>query len=253
MKIKIHKSRITRKKYTKPSFPRIIKGKTDDNKGGFPAESGQVYSMENAPVVFSEPAAAGFYGIKNFTEIMYLMKPDREKFGECLNTLIKVFTDIIETDGGISDNFSGNGAHFAYMSEISPKKALENAFIAALRMRYIINKLNRQWNFSRNPWKVSVGIDYGQVQFEKRKSKKGSVVSISGKPVSTANGIGLSASSGQVLVTEKILLKFPSLTDKFDIGKSFHVPVSGKDFLCKINELVGMSGPGAKKIFEVYV
>jgi hypothetical protein len=48
-------------------------------------------------------------------------------------------------------------------------------------------------------------------------------------------------------------LQFPFLETSFDINPPRNVPVTGEKFFSKIREVVGMVGPQAKKIYEVYV
>jgi len=253
MKIKVYRSKISKKLFSKPSFPRVDRKSAGAAPGDESSTPYQVYRLERSPEACFDNAAVGFYGIKNFSEIVYALESDRKKFGACLNRLIAVFSEIVESEGGFTDKFSENGALFAFKEGLSSRRTLEQTLIAALKMRYVISKLNRQWKFFRNPWKMGFGIDFGQVRFERRREKNRTYESLSGKPVDAAHGIGLSAAGSQILINETALARFPSLRTSFEIGSSFHVPVSGKDYLCRICEVVGMLGPQAKKIYEVYV
>ncbi len=54
-------------------------------------------------------------------------------------------------------------------------------------------------------------------------------------------------------ITELLYLQFPFLETLFDVKLPWHVPVLGQKFVSKIREVIGIVGPQAKKIYEVYV
>ncbi|MFC1562254.1 hypothetical protein ACFL4Q_04585 [candidate division KSB1 bacterium] len=252
MKIKIRKSKISNKQYSSAVFPRVTREEASGTAKKEPAKE-PLYKLERAPVIYNEDASLGFFGIKSLKEIIFRMQSEKEKFGECLNRMITVFSDIVVTDGGVMDEFSGSGAAFAFSSGSSPVKAIEKTLVTCLRMRYLLNKMNRQWGFHKMPWNISCGIDYGLVEFREIKEGTETYSALTGKPADTARGIGLSAGNSQILLTDSTIVKYPALDTKFDIKPAYHLPVHGQEHLCKIREVVGMVGPQAKKIFEDFV
>lgn len=210
--------------------------------------------MERAPAVYTESAAVGFYAIKNFKGIVSRMQSDRDTFGRCLNKLVGTFSDIVLSEGGVVEKFSGIGTLFAFKGASKPKEAVQKALITALRMRYVLNKLNREWDFYfKDAWQIGFGVDFGNVAFQENHEKREGYVAITGKPVKIARGIGQSAGSSQILVTESLYVQFPFLEKSFELKAERHVPVKGEDFLSKIREVVGMLGPQAKDIYTEYV
>jgi len=252
MKIKVYRSRISQKRFSKPSYPRLTR-KGPDEQADFDSEKAMSFKIERAPVIFSEDAAIGFYSVKNLKGIAAALKDEKDRFGTCLNKLISVYTDIVESEGGTMGKFSANGATFAFKGANAPVKAIQKSFVACLRMRYIINKLNRIWEMHATPWKLSFGVDYGHVQFQEHTDIKDSHVSLSGKPAVMARGIGLSAAGSQIIATDTLFQRHPFLETAYDVKAAYHIPVSGQEYLCKIREIVGIVGPQSKQIYEDFV
>lgn len=254
MKIKVYRSRISKKRCEKFAFPRYIRSK-DDRTGD--VESPQTVTklkLERVPAVYTEDAAVGFYAIKNFKEIVSRMQSDRDTFGRCLNKLVGTFSDIVLSEDGVVGKFSGVGALFAFKAGSKPKESVQKALITALRMRYVLNKLNREWDFYfKDAWQVGFGVDFGNAAFQEHHEKREGYVVITGKPGKIARGIGQSASSSQILVTESLYIQFTFIEKAFELKAQRHVPVKGEDFLSKIREVVGMVGPQAKDIYTEYV
>lgn len=254
MKIKVHRSKISTKPFRKFSFPRYSSEdlKRQSDSGIMPPVT--KLSLEKAPVIYSSQAVIGFYTIKNFQEITGRMRPDPEKFGKCLNRFITTYSEIVLSENGEIGKFSGVGALFAFKAGSKPRECVQKAVISALRMRYILNKLNRGWNFYRgDAWNVGIGLSYGKVTFQEHHEDGIKYVSITGKPWTLARGIGQSASSNQIIITESMYLQFPFLETSFDVKPPRHVPVQGENYTGKIREIVGMVGPQAKAIYEEYV
>ncbi|MFC1553015.1 hypothetical protein ACFL7D_00125 [candidate division KSB1 bacterium] len=254
MKIKIHKSKISKKGYSKFSFPSYTRKQIDESEQDGSMPSVTKLALEKVTSGHTETAAVGFFAIKNLDRIILRMKNEQEKFGKCLNHLVSVFTDIITSEDGVIDRFTGNGASYAYTITRSPIEAIKNSIIAALRMRYILNKLNRNWEFYHDDsWKIGFGLDFGDVNLMDHPKNEYPYTSISGKPALTSRGIGKSAVSGQIYLPESIILQFPFIETLFDTKPPKHVPVMGMDYSCKTREIIGMIGPQAKKIYETYV
>ncbi len=252
MKIKVYRSKVSKKRFTSPAFPKVTR-KDAENAPSVSPETTSIYKLERSPVVISEEAAVGFFCIKNLKEIILLMRDEKERFGECLNRLISVYTDVVESEDGIMSRFSDNGALFSYRIGKKPEDAVQKAFVACLRMRYLLNKLNRQWDLSRNPWKISFGVDVGDVTVREIRESGKTEKTLSGNSAVIARGIGISAAAGQILVSDQLFLRFPALETFYDVKKAYHVPVIGEEHLSKIREVVGMVGPQAKKIYEDFV
>jgi class 3 adenylate cyclase len=250
MKIKVHSSKLSKKQYQRYAFPRVSR---KDHITGTSQEPIQLH-LERAAVVYTEPAAVGFFAIKNFTDIIERMRSNPEQFGRCLNKLISLFSEIVESEGGVFTEYSGAGALFAFKLGSQPKAAVQKALVTALKMRYVMNKLNREWDFRFNEaWQAGFGIDCGAVSFSERKEGPAVLTTIEGKSGVIAQGIGQSAGASQIIITESMYLQFPFLETAFDIKPPKHLPVIGANILSKTREVVGMVGPQAKQIYETYV
>ncbi|MCP4727128.1 MAG: hypothetical protein GY863_18965, partial [bacterium] len=199
-------------------------------------------------------AAVGFYNIRDFKLIRFRMKPEPDKFGKCLNKLIMAFSDIVESLGGDMYNFAGDGAFFAFKNERTPKESIYKAVTASLKMRYVLNKLNRAWDLSVGDfWQVGVGLAYENLFIKEVIGDGSKKAPVEGKASLIAKGVGRSAGKSQVLIMDKIFERFPSMTDKYDMTASRHVPVTGADFLIKVREVLGIEGPQGKRIFDEFI
>ncbi len=98
--------------------------------------------------------------------------------------------------------FSGTGAMFAFKIISKPREAIIKTLVAALKMWYVLNKFNREWDqYHGNAWQVKFGINFGDVEIlEDHDSKP--YVSMNGRTVAIAKGISRSACSSQVLIAE---------------------------------------------------
>lgn len=254
MKIRVLRSKISKKRYQKFEFPKYTLKEITQASDPASAPPIPTLKLERAPVVYTETAVVGSYAIKNFKEITIRMRSNPDKFGGCLNKLITLYSDTALSDGGVVGKFIGTGAFFAFKCGSKPEESIQKAIIAALRMRYVLNKLNREWDFYRDDaWQVGFGMDFGTVEFHEHKDDYVHYTTLSGRPGTIALGIGQSAGSSQILLTESMYLKFPFLETVFDLKPPRHVPVKGEDFVSKIREVTGMVGPQAKKIYEVFV
>lgn len=254
MKIKVHRSKISNKHFEKFVFPRYTKEDFENSSGSESAPSITKLTLERAPVIYTGSAIVGYFAIKKLKEVTERMRSNPEKFGRCINKLIVTFSDIVKSDGGESSKFKGTGAFFAVRCGSNPKNSVKKALVSALKMRYILNKLNREWDFYRNDaWQVGFGLDHGEVTLQEHKEDGTEFISITGKPGKIARGIGLSAGSSQIIITEPMYMHFPFLETAFDIKSPRHVPVKGQDFSSKIREIIGMVGPQAKQIYEEYI
>ena len=260
MKIKVHRSRISKKRCEIFAFPRYIRGKNDLSIGTESPQTVTKLNLERSPAVYNEEAAVGFYAIRNIKEIITRMQSERDAFGRRLNKLAGTFSDIVLSEDGIVGKFSENGALFAFKGGLKPDESVQKALITALRMRYVLNKLNREWDFylyargisapgGKDAWQVGFGVDFGNTAFQEQRE----YITISGQPGKIARGIGHSAGSSQILITESLYRQFPFLEKVFELKAQRHVPVKGENFLCKIREVVSTAGPQAKNIYTEYV
>jgi len=254
MKPKVIRSKITNKQFVKFSFPRYSKEDLENSNDSESTPFSTKLNLESAPVIYTGAAIVGYFAIKRLKEITERMRPDPEKFGRCINKLIVTFSDIVRTDGGDNSKFKGTGAFFTFKCGPNPKNSVKNALISALKMRYILNKLNREWDFYRDDaWQIGFGLDHGEVTLQEYKEDGTEFISITGKPGKIARGIGLFAGSSQIIITEPMYMNFPFLETSFDIKSPRHVPVKGQNFSSKIREIIGMVGPQAKQIYEEYI
>ena len=253
MKIKVLRSKISKKRFQSFSFPRFTRKEYEELNNDAEQASITKASITRAPVKYSESAVIGYFSIKNFREITARMQSDPEKLGKYLNKLVSTYNEIVLSDKGNVCKFSGTGALFAFLTGQNARDAVIKTIVAALKMRYVLNKFNREWEHYRgSAWQVGFGIDVGQVNIEEHHDSKPDV-NISGRSDKIARGIARSAGSSQILLTESMYLQFPFLETSFEINPPRHVPVTGEKFLSKMREVVGMVGSQAKKIYEVYV
>ena len=253
MKIKVHRSKISNKRFQKIAFPRYSRKDFEDSGNNKEHPSITKAAITRNSATYTETSVIGCFAIKNLKEITLRMKDDPDTFGRYLNKLVSTYNDIVLSDDGMIGKFSGTGAMFAFKFTSNPRDAIIKTLVAALKMRYVLNKFNREWDqYHGNAWQVGLGINFGDVEFlEDHDSKP--YVSMNGRTSSIAKGISRSAGSSQVLITESMYLQFPFLETSFDVKPPRHVPVLGQKFVSKIREVVGMVGPQAKKIYEVYV
>ncbi|MCH8285399.1 hypothetical protein IIB79_02595 [candidate division KSB1 bacterium] len=254
MKIKVLRSKISTKQFKKFAFPRYSKKDLENSSGSKSIPSVTKLTLESAPVIYTGIAIIGYFAIKKLKEVTERMRSDPEKFGRCINKLIVTYSDIVRSDGGEVSKFKGTGAFFIFQCGSISKDSAKKALVSALKMRYILNKMNREWDFYReDAWQVGFGLDYGEVTFQEHKEEGIKYISITGTPGKISRGIGLSAGSSQIIITEPMYLQFPFLETAFDVKPPRHVPVKGENFSSKIREIIGMVGPQAKQIYEEYI
>ncbi len=249
-KLRVHKSRISKKIFSKAAFPRISRSEVKKIDG----EEQQVVQLDRVPAIYNADAAVGYYCIRDFKLIRFKMKPEPEKFGKCLNKMIMTFSDIVTALGGDIDGFKASGAFFTFKNERDHKESIGKSIIAALKMRYVLNKLNRAWNFSVGDfWQIGIGLAYDNLFIQEVIEDGLKRAPVEGKAGDIAKGIGKSAGKSQILIMDKVFERFPSIINMYDMTSSRHVPVSGADFLMKVREVLGIEGPQGKRIFDDFI
>ncbi len=254
MKIKVHKSRVSQKGFSRPKFPVISSSDIDAETQKEKSDPKSVFKTVGEAEIKNYTSGVGYYDIKDFKMITLTMKGNAQKFGKHLNTLITAFSDIVDSQDGEMAKFEGTGAAFAFRKESSPVESIHKAVITALKMRYVLNKMNRNWDFIRgDAWNIGVGITFGPFQIREWIEKGERTKSITGKVGSISKGIGKSCGKSQIILSDDLFIKFPVLENRYDLSRSRHVPVKGADYLLKVREVLGLVGPQAKRIYDEFV
>ena len=246
MKIRILKSKVTRKKFKKFEFERVSLNKTGDNvvlgkkSRVFKAQSEEL-KREQKPNIIKISATVGYCSIKNFNDIVRKMSNIREQFAVCLNQFIEAISDIIDSEGGYLLRFFRDGVYFYFPSDKTSPNSATKATVSSLKMRYRMNKLNRNWRFYRDDsWLISVGIATGTVLIEEIKNKEDVKTLLTGQTAELARGMGSSASSGKVLITDNTYNDAGFKKGYFVIEEPYHMQPKGINYMTKVYEITGM-------------
>jgi class 3 adenylate cyclase len=246
MKIRILKSKITRKKFNKFQFERILISKTGNNivfgrkSRVFKAQS-EESKREQKQNITKISATVGYCSIKNFDDIVRKMSNIREQFALCLNQFIEAISDIISSEGGCLLKFLKDGIYFYFPSDKTSSNSATKAAVSSLKMRYRMNKLNRNWGFYRDDsWLISIGVATGTVLIEEIKNKKDVKTLLTGQTAELARGMGSSASSGKVLISDTTYNDAGFKKGYFVIEEPYHMQAEGINYMTKVYEITGM-------------
>ena len=240
MQRRVIKSRISKKKYSKFPFERVVKENLE-------IVGTRVFKAKTEKIITEKPqgeiqsGTVGYCSIKNFKNIISNMADSREEFTSCLNQFMEEISDIVYGDGGKIDKFSQDGVLFYFPIDKNTSDSPTRATSASLKMRYRVNKLNRKWNFNFNKaWFVSIGINSGSVQIESIENGDSMFTSIKGEIAEIARAIGRTAATGKVLVTDETYNSKGFKRGFFHIEEPYHLQPRGIDAMTKVYEITGM-------------
>ncbi len=240
MKIKIYKSRISKKSYSNWKVKRFTREEIDREleKKGLKVKNKKLSGEEKSIKEYSEEAVVGYCRIRNFKNIILKMKTERELFSDYLNQFIKAITEIVEMEGGETNRFSEDGILFYFKKGKHKKDYLTRAVLSSFRMRYRMNKLNRKWKTIRDDaWTIGVGIDMGTAYFKTFENSS----TLTGELANMVIGLSNSAGNGQILISDKIFNDVDFDKSLFQIKEARHVPVHGKGYVLKVREVIGVN------------
>ncbi len=237
MKVRVVKARISKKAYHQPQFPRFTrKGLNNDT------TSAKVINAEierpQTPDTVEKKAAVGYCSLKNLKDIVVNYKDDRELFRKRMNRFINEMTEVVKTSGGNITKFENNGFHFYFFGDKKDiSKIITSTINTALKLRYRLNKLNREWKLVRNDlWKTGLGISFGNVYVSTDKSKLGF---IEGRVPDFAKNIGNSALPYQIIIPSDILnAGFDESI--YNISQSRHITLRNTKDLLKVSEIIDL-------------
>ena len=187
------------------------------------------------------PLAIGYCFLKSFSDIVMRMRDLPETFTECLSDYLGAVEEIVTGDGGGTIKFKEGGIVYFYGHYPRKTDPAIQTVLAALKIRYRMNKLNRGWEYFRDEsWKVGFGITTGTVEIEGR-GKPGDVEwDVRGASVDQAIRIGKSAGSSQILLTDRTFNGEQFDRDYFSVNNVFHIQPKGSDTAIKVREVIGV-------------
>ena len=169
------------------------------------------------------------------------MSDSREKFASCLNQFVEAVTDIVLDEGGRLEKFLNDGILFYFPTDKSLPDGTTRAVITSLKIRYRMNKLNRNWEFFRDDsWQSRVGINNGMVLIEEIEDDEGVRTIVKGQPAELARGMGSIADAGKILITDSTYNDKGFRKGYFKIEDPYHMQAKGTDFMTKVQEVTGM-------------
>ena len=238
--------KISKKVCSRFAFPEVNSGRAQED--GSRAKGGKVYragsgtgAKPRVPSAERREVTLGYCAIRNFKNILKRWSDDRERLHLFINGFIEAVTEIVRGQGGTVEKFSGNGMLFAFGQEAESPEDLKNAILAALKIRYRMNKLNRSWElFQEDSWKVGIGVARGSALVEKENEGKGCRYRFRGNLSGLAKGLGDSAHSSQIIVAEDTY-KVPSFPKKFiETNEPYHIQLHGTDYVTRVREIIAI-------------
>lgn len=242
--------RISKKGFSRFAFPEVNTGRAQEHTS--PAKRGKIYRagggageksrIPSARSAETMEVTLGYCAIRNFKNILKHWSDDRERLHIYINGFIEAVTEIVGGQGGTVEKFSGNGILFAFGHEAASPEDLKNAILAALKIRYRMNKLNRSWNLHHeDAWKLGIGVARGNALVEKESGGKDCRLSFRGDLPGLAKGLGDSAHSSQIIVTEETF-RGPSFPKEFiETNEPYHVQLRGTDYLTRVREIIAIN------------
>lgn len=183
----------------------------------------------------------GFCALLNLKEILTRWEQNREQLTTYLNEFIMSVTGIIEEQGGIAERFEKNGILFFFGAEGIKQDDFTKAILSSLKIRYRMNKLNRNWNFYHDDtWKAGIGMTAGTSYIIRHGTTRNCTYSIKGELCLFTKGLGSSAGSSQIIITEEMIKNplFPKNT--FEVKNPFHIQAQGIDYVTRVREIVAL-------------
>jgi len=248
-KARLLKYKISHKKSTSYVFPRIsrIEAEIMKERAGKSDKEQIVLSLKPdkppaRPSSNRKNVVVGYCAIKNLKELTKRMMHDKEKFSTCLNEFIAVVDDVVLNERGMTEKFDGKGIlYYIDPDRVTEGDLVAPVIIAALKLRYRMNKMNRAWDFYRNDaWIIQIGIDAGWAIIEEIETPETIQCTVKGNVARMARGIGQKAGKTQILISENVY-KFPKFKKSlFQIKEPYHVQPEGADFMTRVREIVAM-------------
>ena len=239
--------KISRKGFSRFAFPEVDSGRAQTS----PGKAAKIYrAVGGAGVMPRIPSASpaetreislGYCAIRNFKSILLRWRSDRERLHVLINAFIEAVTEIVGSHAVTGYKFTGIGMLFAFAQEAATPEDLKNAILAALKIRYRMSKLNRSWDlYQEDSWKLGIGVTRGNAIVEKENSNTGARYKFGGSLPGMAKGLGDSAHSSQILVTEETY-RGPSFPKDFiETNEPFHIQLHGTDYMTRVREIIAI-------------
>ena len=242
MNRKIVKSKISHKRYKKPSFERIVIDRETNGKNKKVFKPKAVTAAGKSKSNIEQKFGTVCYcSLKGFKEIIKRMSNSREKFTTCLNQFIEGVNDIVLDEGGLLEKFSNDGILFYFPVDKNFTDGTTRAVITSLKIRYRMNKLNRSWEFYRgDSWQIRIGINTGMVLIDMIEAEDKFTITFKGEITELARKIGSTADAGKILITENSYYDKGFKKGYFKIEDPYHMQPKGIDYTTKVHQVTGM-------------